>query len=542
MEINLLYLGAVITILVLIYRRLTRHNDYFHDKPIPSAAATPLLGSTGALMLKKISFNGFIKQIYDKYAGSKIFGLMDATTRIFVIRDPELIKRIGVKDFDFFVDRRPAFGDTTSENPNVLFSKTLVGMREQKWRDMRAILSPAFTGSKMRTMFELVAEYSERMIKVLKDDASESGYVEWEMKDLCSRAANDIIATCAFGLQVDSLKNRENEFYVMGKKMMNFNRIAVLLRFWGFMLFPGIMAKFGVDIIDREHIQYFSEIIKEAVRTRDAHGIIRPDMIQLLMQAKKGLLKHQQEASDTSEGFATVTESEVGMVASSKKMTESEFIAQCLIFFLAGFDTISTAMVFLCYEVALNPDVQQKLFEEISATEKALEGKRLTYDTLQSMTYMDMVVSESLRMWPVAAVDRLCAKDYHLNDGEGLKFTIDKGTCIWFPVYGIHQDPKYYPNPQKFDPERFSEANRSNINLSAYLPFGLGPRNCIGSRFALMEMKAIIYQLLLHFSFERTEQTQVPIQFQKGFGPLSAEKGVHLRLKLRNKINYLLQH
>ncbi|XP_053683472.1 probable cytochrome P450 9f2 [Sabethes cyaneus] len=533
MEVNLLYLGGLVAILVLLYRRITRHNDYFHDKPIPSAAVTFLLGSTGPMMRKKISFNDFIKQLYDKYAGAKLFGVMDGTTRLFVVRDPELIKRIGVKDFDYFVDRRQVFGDAASENPNVLFSKTLVGMREQKWRDMRAILSPAFTGSKMRMMFELVAEYSEGMIRSLREDAGKSGYVEWEMKDLCSRVANDIIATCAFGLQVDSLKNRENDFYIMGKKMVNFNRFTVLLRFWGFMVFPGLMAKLGVDIIEREQIQYFSEIIKEAVQTRDSHGIVRPDMIQLLMQAKKGLLKHQQETSEASEGFATVIESEVGKISSSKTMSDAEFTAQCLIFFLAGFDTISTAMMFLCYELAVNPDVQQKLYEEIVETDKALGGKRLTYDTLQAMKYMDMVVSESLRMWPIAAIDRLCAQDYQLDDGEGLKFTIDKGTCIWFPVYGIHQDPKYYPNPQKFNPERFSEANKANINLSAYLPFGIGPRNCIGSRFALMEMKAIIYQLLLNFSFERTEQTQVPIKFMKGFGALGAENGVHLRLKLR---------
>ncbi|KAL1397941.1 hypothetical protein pipiens_002460 [Culex pipiens pipiens] len=145
--------------------------------------------------------------------------------------------------------------------------------------------------------------------------------------------------------------------------------------------------------------------------------------------------------------------------------------------------------MFMAYELALNQDIQQKLYKE-------------------KMTYMDMVVSESLRMWPVPLIDRLCVRDYSFDEGEGLKFTIEKGACLWFPVHGIHHDAKYYPDPSKFDPERFSEANKGQINTSAYLPFGVGPRNCIRSRLALMKIKAIMYQLMLDFKFERTEKTQ----------------------------------
>uniref|UniRef100_A0A8D8BAU1 Probable cytochrome P450 9f2 n=1 Tax=Culex pipiens TaxID=7175 RepID=A0A8D8BAU1_CULPI len=533
MEVNIVYLLALVAVVAWFYRKLTKNNDYFHGKPIPSMAVKPLFGSTAPLMLKKYSFTDYIKMIYDKYEGVKVFGLFDTTQAMFVLRDPELIKKVAVKDFDHFVDRRPVFGDNANQNSNVLFSKTLVGMTDQKWRDMRATLSPAFTGSKMRAMFDLMTEYTGQMIDIVRSEATGTGYVDQELKDFFTRIANDIIATCAFGLKVESVQDRDNEFYTMGKKMMNFNRLIILLRVFAFRFFPGIMGKLGVDIVDREQLQYFSKIIRDTVGTREAHGIVRPDMIQLLMQARKGTLKHQEETNESSAGFATVEESHVGKVATGKAMTEPEFIAQCLIFFLAGFDTISTGFMFMAYELALNQDVQQKLYEEAVATNKQLGGKPLTYDALQKMTYMDMVVSESLRVWPVPAIDRLCVRDYVLDDGEGLKFTIDKGSCVWFPVHGIHHDPKYYPNPGKFDPERFSEANKGNINPAAYLPFGVGPRNCIGSRFALMEIKAIMYQLMLNFSFERTEKTQVPIQLTKGFVGLASEKGVHLRLKLR---------
>ncbi|XP_055610022.1 cytochrome P450 9e2-like [Uranotaenia lowii] len=537
MDPSVISLVLIIVVLTLIYRRLTRRNDYFHDKPIPSMAVQPGLGSTGPLILHRVSFNDFIYSIYNKYPGVKVFGLFDLTTPMFVLRDPELIKAVGVKDFDHFVDRRQIFGDCTNDSPDVYFNKMLVMLTGQRWRDMRATLSPAFTGSKMRLMLNLMTDYCGQAIPILKQQALDNGgYLNYEMKELFNRMGNDIIATCAFGLQVESIGNKTNNFYMMGKQLTNMNRWKPILKAITMRLFPSLLNKFNIDIFDQEQTHYFADIIREAVRTREAKGIVRPDMIQMLMQAQKGTLKHVEESHTESEaGFATVQESNVGKQSVAKSMTEPELIAQCLIFFLAGFDSISTMLMFMSYELALHPEIQQCLYEEVRETHNKLEGEPINYETLQQMKYMDMVVSETLRFWVPAAIDRLCIKDYTLDDGNGLKFTIEKGTAVWFPSYGIHHDPKYYPNPEVFDPERFSDANRRNINMDAYLPFGVGPRNCIGSRFALMEMKALIYAVLLEFKLERTEETQVPLKMAKGFVSIQSEKGVHLRVQLRNQ-------
>ncbi|XP_053685844.1 cytochrome P450 9e2-like [Sabethes cyaneus] len=530
MDVNVVYLVIVLALFWLIYRWLTKDHGYFHDKPIPSLAAVPIFGSTCALTLRRISANDYVKQIYDKFAGVKVFGMFDINCRVFVIRDPELIKQISVKDFEFFIDRRPMFGKNYNDNPNMLFNKVLFSLRGQKWRDMRSTLSPAFTGSKMRAMFELITQYSGGMIPALRSIAADAGFIDGEIKDLFSRISTDVIASCAFGLQVDSIQNTNNEFYTMGSSIVNVFRTSLILRVIGFAFFPKLMEKLGIDVIDRSQIHFFSKIIKDTIQTREAHGIVRPDMVHLLMMAKKGILKHQQEKPTENEGFATVQESDLGP-SHSKSLTDPEIVAQCLLFLFGGLEGVSSGLTFMAYELAVNPDVQEKLFEEITEINNQLEGQPLTYDILQSMKYLDMVLSESLRKWPQPMVDRYCVKDYTLDTGDGLKFTIDQGTLVWFPIHAIHFDPKYYANPNKFDPERFSEANRGNINMAAYLPFGVGPRNCIGSRFAMMEIKAMIYQLLLNFSIEPTEQTQIPLKF--GYGLLPNLKQ-HLRLKLRN--------
>ncbi|EDS44599.1 cytochrome P450 9b1 [Culex quinquefasciatus] len=532
MDINLGVLVVFVLIVGFLYRLLTKNNGYFHDKPIPSMAVTPFLGSTGPLMLRKYTFGDFVEHIYNKYPNAKVFGLFDTINPIFVVRDPELIKKITIKDFDHFIDHRPVFGNGENDSPYVLFGKTLFAMTGQKWRDMRATLSPAFTGSKMRQMFELVIECCESVTEFQLKHKSRSV----ELNDLFKRFSTDVIASCAFGVRLDSFRDPDNDFYKNGKQMMRFERLSVTLRIFANQFFPTLTGKLGIDVIDREHNRYFSALIMNAIQERTAKGIVRTDMINLLLQARAGLLKHQHEKELAAEGFATVRESELGKANSAFNMTDTEMIAQAFVFFLAGFETVSSTLMLMTHDLVVHQDVQQKLVEEILETEDTLAGKKLNYETLQKMQYMDMVVSESLRMRPAAVLlDRVCVRDYVLDDGHGLKFTMDSGTAVWIPTQGIHMDPKFYPNPERFDPERFSPENRKSIDPLTYLPFGVGPRNCIGSRFALMEIKAILYYLLLNFKIARNEQTPVPLKLRKGFTTISAEGEVFVDLVKRQQ-------
>lgn len=129
-------------------------------------------------------------------------------------------------------------------------------------------------------------------------------------------------------------------------------------------------------------------------------------------------------------------------------------------------------MVAATYLLILNPDIQQKLTEEVDETDKSLNGKYISYDVLQKMRYMDMFVSEVLRIRsPAVFIDRVCTKDFDLKvDNQVIR--IDKGSQLWIPLHCYHQDPENYPEPSKFDPERFNEDNRGNINPTWYVPFG----------------------------------------------------------------------
>jgi len=195
--------------------------------------------------------------------------------------------------------------------------------------------------------------------------------------------------------------------------------------------------------------------------------------------------------------------------SSTHKMTLDDIVSQAFIFFFAGFDTSSTLMCFAAHELAVHQDIQKRLREEI---QQHTEGNdEISYESLSKMSYMDMVISETLRKYPpVIFLDRLCVKKYELPPSQpGCKNVIvEPDNVLMFPAYALHRDPKYFPNPEKFDPERFSEKNKDNILPYTYLPFGLGPRKCIGNRFALMETKILIAHLLQKFTLKTIEKNR----------------------------------
>lgn len=405
--------------------------------------------------------------------------MFDGRIPFYFIRDPDIIKQLAVKDFDNFEDHR-SFID---ENTDRLFGNSLFMLKGEKWRDMRATLSPAFTGSKMRQMFELVSECAVDMATHFKELAAGGKEVHCEMKELFSRYANDVIATSAFGIRVNSFKDKDNDFYKAGIAFTNINSPLSIMRLLFLRLIPSVMKMLDIQLLTQSLQVFFRTMVLGNIKTREENGIIRPDMINILMQVKKGgtdKLTDDEEKHSNSDGFATVEESTIGKRTVKRNWNDDEIVAQCFLFFAAGFDTSSTLLSFLGYELAVNLDIQQKLYEEIREMNKVLEGKILNYDLLQKMQYMDMVISETLRKWPPAGLtDRVCVKDYLYDDGT-FKFTIEKGRAFWIPIYSLHHDPNYFPNPDKFDPERFGDENKNNIQPGTYAPFGIGPRNCIG--------------------------------------------------------------
>ncbi|KYB25692.1 hypothetical protein TcasGA2_TC034188 [Tribolium castaneum] len=511
----------------LIYYKLIKPASFWEERNITHASAWPLIGSMWESVIQKKNFNEISADIYKKYPNDRYVGYMQFSNPALLIRDLNLIKQIGVKAFDHFHDHL-AFVGVKAEP---LFSKSLAILQGEEWKQMRATLSPVFTSSKMKNMYHLIYECAENFAKHFQGRKEDV-----EVKDIFSKFTNDVIATAAFGIQINSLEEPNNEFYLMGKLLTTFKGWQ-LIKFFFAQSVPRIFELTKLNIFNQKVIKYFYDIIIDNIHKREKEGIIRPDLIHLLMEARKGKLKHD-NSNEGGDGFATVEESDIGKNSKQLELTEDLMVAQALIFFFAGFETISTSFSFTAYELATNPDVQKKLQKEIDSAFQENHGK-ISYNVLQSMKYLDQVVSESLRLWPPAPqTDRFCNTDFVLEPTkpDERRFTIEKGVTTIIPIYGIHRDPQYFPNPDKFDPERFSDENKAKIVPGTYMPFGVGPRNCIGSRLALLELKTLFFHLLSKCDIVTNSKTVIPLKISPNNGNITPKEGIHLSFKPR-KIN-----
>ncbi|XP_005413823.1 PREDICTED: cytochrome P450 3A5-like isoform X1 [Chinchilla lanigera] len=481
--------------LLLLYLYGTYTHGHFKRLGIPGPKPLPFLGNLLSYLKGTWKFDA---ECYKKYG--KIWGLYEGRQPVLFITDPDMIKTVLVKEF------YSAFTNRKSIRPAVLMRKSLTSSEDEQWKRIRTLLSPTFSSGKLKEMFPIIEQYADVLLKNLKREAEKG--VPVPMKDIFGAYSMDVITGTSFGVNVDSLNNPRDPFVEKIKKLLNFDFFNPLI-FIGLLfsfLIP-VFEKLNISVFGKESVQFFVNFVRRVREKRqDNNQKHRVDLLQLMINSQN---------SQETESY--------------KALSDGEIAAQSIVFIFAGYETTSSALSFIMYELATHPDVQKKLQQEIDA---ALPNKALpTYDVLGEMEYLDMVVNETLRLYPIATrSQRICKKDVEVNG-----VFISKGTVVTVPMFVLHHDPKYWQNSEDFRPERFSKKNKENIEPYAYMPFGAGPRNCIGMRFALMNIKLAITKILQNFSLQPCKETEVPLKLSRK-NLLQPEKPIVLKVVSRNGI------
>ncbi|XP_020707030.2 cytochrome P450 9e2-like [Athalia rosae] len=489
---------------VVIYLFFKRKYSYFEKHGIPYERPLPLFGNMMKLFLKIEALPYVVDKVYKRFPDTKYFGFYDFTTSAVVIKDLELIKEVTIKNFNSFPNHRMVLTSPTEP----LFQQNLVALKDDEWRDMRTLLSPAFTSSKMKMMFNIVTQCAINFSNYL---ASQDPQPEaLEMKDTFGRCTLDMIASTAFGLSTDSMKDRDNQFFKLGKKVADISGFRII-KFFILRSIPAWLARlFNIRFLDVKTSNYFTNIIKSTIETRDRENIVRPDMIHLMMQGR--------DRKDKS------------------TLSMENMAAQAFIFLVGGYEGPSSTMCYAAQLVASDPDVKKKLQAEIDEVLKDKKPEEVTYEEIMTLKYLDAVVNETLRMFtPGFLLDRIGPTGFTLPPAlPGLEpLEMKPFQNVWIPVYSLHHDPKYYPNPHKFDPERFSDENKGNINPLTYMPFGIGPRICIANRYALMIVKLAIFHLFAKCDVLTCSKTSKNLKFSAtSFSP-RPDGGFWLKIRAR---------
>lgn len=300
-----LLLGASL-MFFLFYIYSTSNFTYWKNRSIAYEKPSFPFGTDKDLVLFKQSIGSHFQRIYNKFKGAKVVGMFALDEPYLLIRDPELLRQILTKDFNHFVDR--GIFDPETLHP---VNRHLAHMNGESWKIMRHKLTPAFTSGKMKLMYSLVEACCDQLILALKPIAEQNG--NFSVKHFLACFTTDVIASCAFGLESNSIKNPDNEFRANGDKIVAEPTLQ-LLKQRLFNAYPKIyrLLPFRSSMETSGAEDFFLNIVGDTVEYRQKNYVARNDFMDILIKLKNnknlfaeeenGHIDHQKEATNDGAG------------------------------------------------------------------------------------------------------------------------------------------------------------------------------------------------------------------------------------------------
>lgn len=361
MELSSILL-CVSTFLTIIFLYFKFSFQYWESKKVPSVEASiPFGSSPNPFWSKKPLF----EQLYSFYRdlktkNAKHFGMYLFAKPVYVPMDLELVKSVLTKDFSNFSDR----GVYVNEDEDPLTAH-LFSLEGQKWRNLRAKLSPTFTSGKLKNMFSTLVAAGKQLEVELQKLGTKGEPLD--IKDILGRFSTDIIGSCAFGIDCNSFENPNSDFRVYGKMAFEVGLFDSIKNFFG-LSFPKVAKFLRMKIVKKDVHNFFMGLTESSIKHRESGNNTRKDFMQLLVELKN----------------------------SDDPMNMNEIAAQAFVFFLAGFETSSTTMTFCLFELARNPKIQERVRKEICDVMEKYKGE-VTYEALNEMKYLGQVIDGKLK-------------------------------------------------------------------------------------------------------------------------------------------------
>ncbi|XP_045212707.2 cytochrome P450 3A13-like [Mercenaria mercenaria] len=502
-----LWLVLILILTLMFYFYTARKQSLLKQYGIPGPKPMPFIGGLPYVVTK-----GLMQCEYEAtMAHGKVVGFYLGNMPTIFLTEPEIIREIFIKRFTSIHSRLYAALVST------FWEKTILNTTNyDNWRFLRSTLTPSFSSGKLRKMDRIIMDCIDRTMAKLSDTIKDSnGTVD--MVPVFQAMTLDAICQAGMGVKLDTENVQNNELRKQISNLLNFSIESDPLILMSLLIpdMDKVIDYFDIDINDTKAVAYVKQcmdvIIKERKEDKTSERI--QDLLQLMINTNSENRKQtdknkRNEPHDESKDEVETEAEKEETNQMQRGMTDDEIAANAIMFLFAGYDTTSTALTFTSYFLALHQEWQEKIVQEI---DQKLGDSNPDYDNVQQLTYLDIFISESMRLFPpITKVNRHLEADCTVG-----KYTFPKNISISIPVYTLHRLPEFWPEPEKFDPERFSADNKIKIKPYTYLPFGVGPRNCIGMRFAMMELKMTLVKLLQNFRLKPSPGLQIPPKLAK---------------------------
>lgn len=353
--------------IVLIYFHAKRVYSYWQRRGVSQLKPVFPFGDGGKIFYQRLSL---IEQMDEWYHSTTepFVGVYTFFQPLLIVRDPDCIRSILIKDFAYFADRLIPVDEETDPLAAHLFN-----LKGDKWKNLRVKLTPTFTTSKMKAIFTMLLDLNGPLLRHIEQMASADQTVE--CYNLAVNHTTNGIISVGFGIDIDCFADPDTPFRRYGRRISEPN-LKNTLRTICSILCPSLKRWLGIHNVDRDAEDFMYDMMGQLMELRDRNGIVRSDFFHLLVQLlNTGNVRLDDE-------WSTLIANEC-----VKSYTIQEVTAQALIFFVAGSETSATTIAFCLYELAKNPGVQQRLQEEIDSAVKLTNGQ-FTFDSINAMNYL----------------------------------------------------------------------------------------------------------------------------------------------------------
>ncbi|CAL9699931.1 unnamed protein product [Knipowitschia caucasica] len=473
---------------------------YITMRSIPEIGTTfPIIGNAHQLKTKSGEFFNQIVELTTEYYTLPLFKIWIGTIPFVILFHHETVESI--LNNPIHMEKAYAY---TFLHP--WLGTGLLTSTGKKWRQRRKMLTPTFHFSILTDFMEVMNEQSEILVEKLQNKAGKEVFDCYPYVTLC---ALDIICETAMGKKIYAQSNYESEYVKCVYKMSDIvSRRQRLPWYWPDLLYYSIGDGKEHDKMLKVLHSFTQKVIKE-----------RAENISNSESDSETDLKKRRAFLD----MLLKTTDEEG-----NSMSHQDIQEEVDTFMFEGHDTTAASMNWILHLVGSHPEVQRKVHQELDEV-FGTSDRPVNTEDLKKMRYLECVIKEGLRLYPsVPFFGRTICQDTTIRG-----FKVLKGSNIIIVTYALHRDPRYFPEPEEFKPERFLPQNSIGRPAYAYVPFSAGLRNCIGQRFALMEEKVVLSSVFRRFTVEACQKHEElhPV----GELILRPEKGIWIKLEMRTK-------
>ncbi|XP_020278699.1 cytochrome P450 4C1-like [Pseudomyrmex gracilis] len=475
----IIILVLVIILLVSIY-----HYLYYGKKErllnhIPGPSSLPIIGSALINVSNDKLLHRLLK-LHDQYY--PIMKIWFSHVPWIIIRHPDDIQAI--------------LGSTKHVEKSYIYTifhpwlqTGLFTSKGSKWHTRRKILTPAFHFTILKQFIDIFIEESNRMVATLKN-AKEP--VVKELLSFMSNHTLNIICESAMGISLENstkLEHYHNALYQIGEVI-----VYRFLRPW--LYNEWIIALLPIGRKQRKLVRTLQNFTEKIIAERKQYHKRTDGRYLKNIENDTYTEVDDTEIIGTKKRRLAMLDLLIAM-SQENNLTDSDIREEVDIFTFAGHDTTALTATFALMLLAEHKDIQDRVRLEVNTILKENNDK-FTMSSLQNLSYLERCIKETLRLYPtVPSIARVTTEDVKLQS-----YIVPAGTDIGIYIYSVHRDPNFWPNPEIFDPDRFLQERSKNRHPYSYIPFSAGPRNCIGQRYGLLELKVIIATLIHNFYLE----------------------------------------